>query len=394
MTLFTRKPSGWLLLWLGAVSSLSLQLNAQGIVTGSITGTVEDPTGAVISGATIVAKNIASGIEVKGTSTGSGSFLLSNVPIGDYTISIAQGGFSDLKLEHVQIEAGKSTGLGAEKLTTGVATETVEVTTAQNLLETVQSQVSTTFDSQQVQDLPTGGGLDELALLIPGVVSTRGNNFSNTNGAGISSNGQRGRNNNFEIDGQSNNDNSVAGPQVFFQNQDAIQEVQVITDNFGAQYGRDAGSVVNYLTRSGTNQFHGTAFEYYAGSFLNSLSQGQKSPFQNFCPPGVTTSTANPCIPVKLPRYTNNQYGGSFGGPILKDKLFGFGSALFDRTFNGSSPSLSGTGTSGYFPTPAAIAQLASAYPNSPGINRSYFITRTRLQPATQYRWVRQKPSL
>ena len=104
-----------------------------------------------------------------------------------------------------------------------------------------------------MQNLPTGGGFDELALLVPGVVSTRGDNFSNTNGAGISSNGQRGRNNNFEIDGQSNNDNSVAGPQVFFQNQDAIAEVQVITNNFSAQYGRDAGSVVNYITKSGTN---------------------------------------------------------------------------------------------------------------------------------------------
>lgn len=222
MTLSTRKPNVWLPLMVAAISIASPLAGAQGIITGSLTGTIEDATGAVVPGATVVVRNTARGVEVKTTSTDSGSFLVSDVPIGDCTITITLAGFSELKIAHVQIEAGKSTGIGAEKLQTGGASETVEVTSAQNLLETVQSQVSTTFDAQQVQNLPTGGGFDELALLIPGVVSTRGDNFSNTNGAGISSNGQRGRNNNFEIDGQSNNDNSVAGPQVFFQNQDAI----------------------------------------------------------------------------------------------------------------------------------------------------------------------------
>ena len=137
-----------------------------------------------------------------------------------------------------------------------------------------------------VTDLPTGGGLDRLTLLIPGVVRTLGDNFSNTNGVGFSSNGQRGRSNNFEIDGQSNNDNSVAGPQDFFRNQDALQELKVITNNFSAQYGRNAGSVVNYITKTGTNSFHGTAFEYYVGSWGSSLTQGQKAVQFGFCPPG------------------------------------------------------------------------------------------------------------
>ena len=90
-------------------------------------------------------------------------------------------------------------------------------------------------------------------------------NFSNTNGAGFSANGERGRSNNFEIDGQSNNDNSIAGPQVFFSNQDAIQEIEVISNNFSAQYGRNMGTVVNYVTKNGTNRFHGSAFEMYTG---------------------------------------------------------------------------------------------------------------------------------
>ena len=99
-------------------------------------------------------------------------------------------------------------------------------------METSQAQITSTFDTAQITDLPTGGGLDRLTLLIPGVVRTLGDNFSNTNGVGFSSNGQRGRSNNFEIDGQSNNDNSVAGPQFFFRNEDALQELNVITNNY------------------------------------------------------------------------------------------------------------------------------------------------------------------
>ena len=341
-------------------------LYAQGIVTGSMTGTVQDPTGAMVPGATITATNIALGQTFTVNSSQSGEFQLGSLPIGEYSMVISRTGFSDTKIGHIMIETGKATGLGIEKLSAGGAVETVEVSTAQNLLETVQSQVTTTFDVEQIQNLPTGGGFDQLALLIPGVVSTHADNFANTNGAGISSNGQRGRSNNFEIDGQSNNDNSVTGPQVFFSNEDALQEVQIITNQFSAQYGRDAGSVINYVTKQGTNKFHGTAFENYAGSWLNSLTTDQKSPYQGFCHPGETRSTTNPCSPVKRPRYTDNTFGGSFGGPILHDRLFGFGSALFSKNYSGATPSISGN--SNYTPTSASIKQLQAAYPNNPGV--------------------------
>ena len=113
--------------------------------------------------------------------------------------------------------------------------------------------MSTSFDSVAIQSLPLNTNFDNLALLAPGVVQTHDAGFSNSNGVGISANGQRGRSNNFEIDGQDNNDNNVGGPQVFFGSADAISEIQIITDNFGAQYGRNMGSVVNYVTKSGTN---------------------------------------------------------------------------------------------------------------------------------------------
>ncbi len=349
-----------------ALSLHSPSAYAQGITTGTISGTVADQTGALVPGAQLIAKNVATSAETPVVSNSKGEFTFSAVPIGTYEVKVVASGFAPLTLSSVRVTAGTATGLGFVKLKTGSAVETVEVSTSQNLLETTQSQVTTTFDQEQLVNLPTGGGFDELALLIPGVVSTHGNNRANTNGAGISSNGQRGRSNNFEIDGQSNNDNSVTGPQVFFGNADGLQEVQIITNQFSAQYGRDAGSIVNYITKSGTNTFHGSAFEFYSGSWLNSLTQGQKSPLLGFCAPGQVSTSSNICSPVVKPRYTDNNFGGSFGGPILKDKLFGFGSALFQRNFAGASPSISGPNAQ--TPTPAGVAALAAAFPNSPGI--------------------------
>jgi hypothetical protein len=331
-------------------------LHAQGIITGSLTGVVQDSTGAVVPGAVVTATNTATNISSNSKSSGSGEFSFTSLPVGNYFVTIEAPGFGLKKIERVAIETGKLTGLGPQKLAAGQAAQTVEVSTAQSLLETVQSQVTTTFDSEQVSNLPTGGGLDELALLIPGVVSTHGNNRANTNGAGISSNGQRGRSNNFEIDGQSNNDNSVTGPQVFFSNTDALQEIQIITNNFSAQYGRDAGSVINYVTKSGTNQIHGSASYQYEGSWLSSLTQGQKSPLLIAAP--------------HKPRFDNNIGAVTVGGPIIKDKLFGFFSALIGRTYQGSVTSASGTvgGTTGFIPTASGLAALQAAYSNNPGV--------------------------
>lgn len=359
----------YLLVAIFCIGFATLNANAQGIVTGSISGTVADSTGAVVAGATVTATNASNGTTATTTANSAGDFQFTSLQVGTYVVSITHSGFAEMKLNNVTVETGKITGLGTEKLSTGSAVETVDVSTAQNLLETVQAQVTTTFDTQQLQDLPTGGGFDELALLIPGVVSTHGNNRANTNGAGISSNGQRGRSNNFEIDGQSNNDNSVTGPQVFFSNEDAIQELQIITNNFSAQYGRDAGSVINYITKGGTNSYHGTGFYRYEGSWLSSLTQGQKGPQFGFCLPGQDP-VASGCTPVHKPRFDDHAFGGSFGGPILKDRLFGFGSVIFQRNFNGVTQSNSGTigGSTGYLPTAAGFATLASTYPTNPGI--------------------------
>jgi len=354
------RRSAVLLALFTALAFATVAAKGQGIITGSVTGIVEDPTGAVVPGAKIIATDVATGVAQTVTSTSKGEFQFSTLAIGTYKLEIAAPGFDTLTLSNVQVSTGTATGLGVEKLQIGNATEAVEVSTSQNLLETVQSQVTTTFDAAQIQNLPTGGGFDELALLIPGDVSTHGNNRSNTNGAGISSNGQRGRNNNFELDGQSNNDNSVAGPQVFFSNPDALQEIQIVTNNYSAQYGRDAGSVVNYVTKSGTNKIHGSALYFYEGAWLSSLTNGEKNPLFGYCAPGQTTG----CTVPHKPRFTDNDFGGTLGGPILKDKLFAFGSAYFARNFSG----LTTATTSAYLPTPASLTQLSTTYPNNPGI--------------------------
>jgi hypothetical protein len=336
----------------------------QGIITGSISGTVVDSTGAVIPAASVTVTDLAKGTSFNTKAQSDGNFAFQALPIGAYSLTITSSGFATTRIPAVGVETGVDRSVGKQVLGVGTATTvTVEALTGAQV-ETVQAQVTTTFDTQAVANLPTAGGFDELTLLIPGVVATHADNFSNTNGTNFSVNGERGRANNFELDGQSNNDNSIGGPQVFFGNDEAIAQIQVITDNFGAQYGRNAGSVVNYVTKSGTNSIHGSAIYKYSGNFTSSLETGvSKGPQFGFCAPGQDPN-ATGCIPAVVPRYVSNWYGGTLGFPIIKDKLWAFGSTYWNRETEfgalQSSPSA-------LFPTQAGVTQIASAFPNSPG---------------------------
>ncbi len=338
----------------------------QGITTGGVSGTVVDPKGAVVADAKIEVKSIATGAVYQQTSRADGQFAVQGLQVGVYSLKISSPGFSDLTVQNVNITIG-TLALGNEALQVGQGVETVEASAVAPLLSTEESQVAVTLESEALENLPFGGGFDTVALLTPGVSITHDNSFSNSNGSygGFSSQGQRGRSNNFEIDGQSNNDNSVAGPQVFFANQDALSGIEVITNNFSAQYGRNAGSVVNYLTKSGTNQYHGSVFEFYEGNWGESFAQGQKSPFQGFCAPGAATSG---CVTPTLPRYVDNRFGGTIGGPIpkMRDKLWFFSSAYFERYRNGGGTSLSGPTT--LTPDATGLATLQASFPNDPGV--------------------------
>jgi hypothetical protein len=339
-------------------------LLAQGIITGTISGTVADPTGAVIQGAMVTASDTSTGVKATATTGKDGTFSFKDLQVGTYTITITGTGFAGTTLKGVKVDANREQALGVEKLKTGGTVDVVEVSAATNMLETSEAQVSTTFDAEQLSNLPTSGGFDELALLIPGVANTHGNGFSNTNGAGLSVNGERGRSNNFELDGQSNNDNSVAGPQAFFGNDEALSEIQIITNNFGAQYGRNMGSVINYITKSGTNSIHGSAIYRYSGNFTSSHETGvSKGPQFGFCAPGEDTTDG--CTATSVPRYVDNTFGGTLGVPIIKDKLWAFGSTYFVRFYEFGALSSSG---SSLFPDAAGLTALAAQFPNSPAI--------------------------
>src|SRR5262249_26190984 len=287
------------------------------------------------------------------------------LPGGSYTVAIEAPKFTRLKMSDVVVNANRDTALGARTLSIGSA-EVVTVEGGAPLVEAHSSQITATFESKTVADLPLYGSFDMLAYFTPGVVSAGSNGFSNNNGADLSVNGQRGRSNNFQIDGQSNNDNSVAGPSIFVGNQDIIAEFNIITNNFGVEYGRNSGSVVNYVTKSGTNAFHGSAFEYHTNSLFDSLANQEKNPATfGFCIAGQDPNVVG-CQPVKKPgKFIENRYGGTLGGPIWKDKAWFFGSYYGDRIRSAGSPSNSGALIT---PTPAGLARLATALPGNPAV--------------------------
>jgi hypothetical protein len=354
-------------LFLGAVISAGFVLSnlgtqsaaAQGITTGGLTGEAVDQAGAVLPKTSIVAINTATGARVAQNAREDGGFSLLNLPTGTYDITFTSAGFSDAVVKNVLVNVG-TRDLGRITLRPSSVQTTVEVTETNPLIDVNEAQVSTTFDTEQLSSLPLNNGFDAVTLLEPGVVQTHDNNFSNNNGATFSANGQRGRSNNFEIDGQSNNDNSVAGPQVFFGNQDAIAGVQVITNTFSAQYGRNMGSVVNYLTKSGSNSVHGSVFELYEGNWGEAFLQGQKNTLFGYCAKGE--DPADGCLEPTLPRFTANNIGGTIGAPILRDKLWGFAGIYFGRSHQGEGVYTSGTAL---FPTPDSLAALEAAAPSS-----------------------------
>lgn len=354
------------------LSICSTVVSAQGIITGGIDGTVADQTGAVIPGADVSAKNEGTGSILQGRSNAEGDFRIPDVPIGVYEVLVTANGFSTQTLKDVHVIAGNETPLNVI-LSLGKEAQTVEVEgSASELINTESSQIETTISTEQIASAPVTGAMDNLALASPGVVNTHADANSNTNGVNFSVNGQRGRSNKSEIDGQTNNDTSIGGPSFFFSNQDAVQEVQILTSDLGAEYGGDMGAIVNYITKQGTNQFHGTAFEIYTGSWLSSLTQGQKAPQDGWCPPGQSANCLNNAsspfygepLPV-VPKFVQNNWGGTLGGPVWRNKLWLFGSGVWSHTYEGGQTLTSG---GGLFPDTAGMATLKAAFGSNPAV--------------------------
>ncbi|PYP91937.1 MAG: hypothetical protein DMG65_05725 [Candidatus Angelobacter sp. Gp1-AA117] len=323
------------------------------VLKGSLSGTVTDPQGAVVSGATVKVTETATGAVRQTTSDSSGLFRVNLIPVGNYKVEVSAQGFKTAVQNDVIVSAGRDSGLGSVKLTVGETSTTVEVAAEAPLIETSQSQVTNTFSGTQLTTfagVQENQGLDNLALFVPGVSAARDNGFSNTNGGtGFSVNGLRGRNNDQQIDGQNNNDNSVGGPSLFVSDTEFVQQYVLVTNQFGPEYGRNAGSVVNVITKSGTNNFHGSLYGSENNSVLNAMGNQTKNfTFVN----GQRLSE-----PPRL----NDEFGGfTIGGPIAKNKLFFFGG--FDQEIiNTTTPITTDTAS----PTPAGLAQLNGCFPGS-----------------------------
>jgi Carboxypeptidase regulatory-like domain len=347
------RASAWMLaLFAGLIMACGLAPvsgHAQ-TVKGSIDGSVVDTTGAVVPGAEVVVRDPSTGATARTVTDATGLFHLALLGIGDYNLTVTKEGFRKISLTGVVVNSAATTSVGALKLEVGQASTTVEVTAAAPLLHATESQISNNLTASTISELPGvmgNEGLDNLAILLPGVVASRDNNFSNTNGMGFSVNGIRGRNNDQQIDGQNNNDNSVTGPAIFLSNPDFVQEYQVTTSNFGIEYNRNSGSVVNINTKSGTNNWHGDAFVSENSWKTTTLSNTQKA-FE-----GLT----------QVPKFNDVFSGISGGGPIKKDKLFVF--AGFD---NENLPGTSNFSTGSFTPTPAGIQTLQGCFPNSASV--------------------------
>lgn len=334
------------------------------VLKGSISGTAVDPNGAVIPGATVKATNSDTGAELKTTTDNSGLFRFNLIPSGNYKVEVGAAGFQTAVQNAVEVVAGRDSSVNV-KLTIGEASTTVDVTAEAPLIETSQSQVTNTFTSSQLSTfagVQENEGLDNLALFVPGVSPSRDNNFSNLNGGtGFSVNGLRGRNNDQQIDGQNNNDNSVAGPGVFVSDAEWVSQYVLVTNQFGPEYGRNAGSVVNIITKGGGNAWHGSVYGNENNSIFNSMTNFQK----NF----DTDSAGNRL--TQPPRMNDEFTGFQMGGPWIKNKLFMSG-GFNQEVISTNSPFTSG----GLTPTAAGLATLAGCFPTGPSAQAVAALTK------------------
>ncbi|HVS80893.1 MAG TPA: carboxypeptidase regulatory-like domain-containing protein [Pyrinomonadaceae bacterium] len=288
-----------------AVCALSAM--AQSTVTGAISGTVMNPNKEVVTGATVTAKNNGTNKEATATTDDNGGFKVTNLDPGTYTVTVNASGFAPYTNEGVTVEVGRSTPLDVGLSLQGV-TSTVQVTSEAPVINTSQQDFATNVNQTSINELPINGRrASSFVLLTPGVVSD--GNFLLLSFRGIS-----GLLNNNTVDGGNNNNmffseeagRDRTGSSI---SQAAVREFQVNTSNYSAEYGRAAGGVINTVTKSGTNNFHGQLFYY-----LRDNKWGARNPR------GFNALTGAALKPVDK----RHQFGGAIGGPIVKDKAFFF----------------------------------------------------------------------
>ncbi|MBN9658514.1 MAG: TonB-dependent receptor [Acidobacteria bacterium] len=299
------------------VFTLTGVLFAQSEAGGAtVTGTVTDPSGAAVTGAKVTLNSDQTGFTRVFETNASGLYNFVRVPVGRYNLTIDHSGFKSVKRTDIELAVGAVVTIDAA-LTVGSTSESITVSGDLPLVETTRSQTSTNVDERAVKDLPINGrNFLDFTLLTPGV-------NRDTRGGDLTFGGQRGTANSLLVDGMDSNNlffgqssgrAGVRNPYSF--SQDAVEEFQVNTNGFAAEIGRAGGGVINVVTKSGTNTFHGNAFEFFRDRELNANTFINKSR-------GI----------VRQP-YHYNQFGGTVGGPIKKDKIFFFLSYDGQRNLN------------------------------------------------------------
>lgn len=310
----------------GRVAALLLGatiLAAAGVLTvhaqtfrGAIVGTVIDQTQAPAPDVKVTAKNQATGLTRTATTDISGNYDIPELPLGDYTVTLEKEGFETVTQTDVRVDVAAERRIDAT-LVAGKVQQTVEVTAAAPLIQSTTNVLGGTIEGPQAENLPVNGrDYTKLIYMVPGVTGSPDQITDSPGSFGVFSvNGARGRSNNFLLDGTDMNDGyrndptinqaGVFGTPATILPVDAVAELAVLS-NFMPEYGRNAGAVINIVTKSGTNNFHGSAADYFRNNALDA---------RNFFNPGPTPKTS----------FHNNQFGGSLGGPIVRDKTFFFG---------------------------------------------------------------------
>src|SRR3984885_14664654 len=278
---------------------------------GSINGTVQDPTGAVVPNAQVTLLNTDQGITLTTTTNGAGEYTFSPVRIGHYSVSVTAPGFSTTNQQNLQVTVGLALQVNVQ-LKTGATSETVQVTTAPAELQTSEPSVGQTITGQTINNLPLNGrNFTFLAQLGAGANTPQADTRGNAASGAFTANGLKPAENNYLLDGIDNNSNAVdflnGTNYIVLPPLDAIQEFKVQTADFSAQLGRSAGAVLNATIKSGTNSIHGAAWEFFRNDKLDAADW-----FEDHS--GINKGELR-----------QNQFGAAIGGPVIKNKIFFFG---------------------------------------------------------------------
>src|SRR5580700_6786582 len=303
-----------LLLLIGLLGALQTAWGQE--VTAAIVGSVEDPSGAPIKGAAVVARDTDHGVLYTAQTNDAGAFNLQHLPVGTYDVKVTAPGFDTTVHTPFTLVLNQTARLTFQ-MRIGKVSETLEVTGSAPVLQTENAQVNNVIDGRTADNLPLETrNYVQLTLLSPGSVSVDphgmnlGSNTAEESGRPYI-NGNREQANNFLLDGVDNNqasDNNVG----FTPSPDAIGEFNIITQNASAEFGNYNGGIVNATIKSGTNRYHGDVFEYFRNNIFNA------NQWEN----GLTAGTPTGVLPT--PKLRWNMFGGTFGGPIIKNKLFFF----------------------------------------------------------------------